>query len=61
MFAPPAPATMRDRKRIVRLREKAKRKYPAQLAVRLIRITGRRPMRSDIRPHTGAKKNCMIE
>ena len=61
MFPPPAPAITREANSRVRLRENAKRKYPRQLAVRLMRITGRRPMRSESRPHTGAKKNCMIE
>ena len=61
MVAPMMPANDRDTKSSASVFASPKPRYDTNDPKRPIRMTGRRPMRSDSRPHIGAKMNCISE
>ncbi len=61
MFAPEMPAKIRERKSTESDPASPNTRYDTNDPNRLIRMTGRRPIRSDSRPQMGAKTSCISE
>jgi hypothetical protein len=61
MFAPAMPPMIRAKKMIASELASASTRYDRQEPASPIRMIGRRPTRSDSRPQTGEKRNCISE
>jgi hypothetical protein len=61
MLAPKKPASARAMKTVVRSRATANSAYESAPPASVTSSTGRRPTRSESRPHIGANRNCMNE
>ncbi len=60
-LALPKPAIRREATNIHNALAKPRMSQPTQAKAMDTRMTGRRPMRSDKRPHNGAQMNCISE